>query len=69
MTDSEIRARLRACAASAGSQRQLALKIGVSAVYLGDVLRGRRDPGPMILEWLGLERKTTTVKTRKKVRT
>ena len=66
MTDAEIRAKLKACAATAGSQRALADKIGVSAVYLSDVIRGRRDAGPMILEWMGLERTTTT--KRKKVK-
>lgn len=39
-----------------GSQRALADRLGVTPAYLGDVLRGRRDPGPAILEALGLEK-------------
>lgn len=64
MTDAEIRSRLSRRASEAGSQRKLAEVIGVSPVYLGDVIRGRRDPGPAILEWLGLERTSKISKKR-----
>lgn len=36
--------------------RELAAEIGCSAAYLSDVINGRRDPGPKILDFLGLER-------------
>lgn len=39
-----------------GSQKGFAQKIGVSEQYLSDILKGRREPGPKILKWFGLER-------------
>jgi transcriptional regulator with XRE-family HTH domain len=42
------------------SLRQYAKHVGVSPPYLSDVYRGRRDPGPALLEYLGLERKVVT---------
>lgn len=38
------------------TQKDFALKLGVSQQYLSDVLLGRRDPGPSILEFLGIEK-------------
>lgn len=35
--------------------RNYARRIGVSAPYLSDVFRGNRNPGPKILEFLGLK--------------
>ena len=40
----------------AGSRSALAKEIGVSPAYIGDVLLGKRDPGPAILSVLGLRR-------------
>jgi hypothetical protein len=37
-----------------GSQKAWAKKYNVSAAYVCDVLQHRRDPGPSILEALGL---------------
>lgn len=37
-------------------QVELAIDLGISAQYLGDVLGGRRDPGKGILSPLGLEK-------------
>ncbi len=45
------------------SLRQYAKQLNVSAAYLSDVYRGRRDPGPTLLEYLGLERKVVTTVT------
>jgi transcriptional regulator with XRE-family HTH domain len=45
------------------SLRQYARTLNVSAAYLSDVYRGRRDPGPTLLEHLGLERKVVTTVT------
>lgn len=36
------------------TQTELAADIGVSKQYLSDVVLGHRDPGPAILEYLGL---------------
>ena len=41
---------------AASTQRAAAKELGVSASYLGDVLKGRREVGPSILRALGLER-------------
>jgi transcriptional regulator with XRE-family HTH domain len=38
------------------TQKQVAADLGVSAPYLSDVLAGKRDVGPKILERLGLRR-------------
>ena len=40
----------------AGSRAALAKEIDVSPAYIGDVLLGKRDPGPAILNVLGLRR-------------
>ena len=45
------------------SLRQYAKNLHVSPAYLSDVYRGRRDPGPALLEPLGLERKVVTTVT------
>ena len=41
------------------SQRELAASLEISEAYLSDILAGRRDIGPKILEKLGLERVAT----------
>jgi transcriptional regulator with XRE-family HTH domain len=38
---------------------EAAADLGVSSQYLSDVLHGRREPGPKILNALGLERVVT----------
>jgi len=38
------------------SLRQYARELGISAPYLYDVMRGSRNPGPKLLDSLGLER-------------
>ncbi len=43
----------------AGSQKDLAARIGVSPTYISDVLNERKEPGEGILEPLGLERVVT----------
>lgn len=40
----------------AGSQKEAAAKLGVSAQYLGDVLSGKREPGKKILDPLKLRK-------------
>lgn len=37
------------------TQKALAEEMGISDKYLSDVLNGRRDPGPAILQFVGLE--------------
>lgn len=38
-----------------GSQISRAKKLGISPAYLCDLLKGKRQPGPKLLEALGLE--------------
>lgn len=57
MTDAQVKRVLQQRIKQAGDQRAAALRLGVSPSYLGDVLRGRRAPGPKILEALGLRRR------------
>lgn len=45
-----------ACRA-AGSQRAYARLHGISPVYLGEILNGTREPGPLLLRVMGLRRR------------
>lgn len=49
-------AELRRAVAAAGTNRQWALAHGLSRAYVGEVLNGKKEPGPVILEALGLEK-------------
>ncbi len=53
---------LRQRAKRAGSQQALAEALGVTPAYLSDVLGGRREPGPKILEVLRLRRQVVYVR-------
>lgn len=48
--------RLKAVVDEEGSVRKAAQEIGISAAYLGDLLRGRREPGDKVLQYLGLKK-------------
>jgi hypothetical protein len=52
----ELRTLLRRRCDEAGSVRVWALKHGVSPVYVGHVLAGKRGPGKALLDALGLVR-------------
>jgi DNA-binding transcriptional regulator YdaS (Cro superfamily) len=43
-------------AIGADTQAQWARKHNISPAYVNDVINGRREPGPAILEALGIER-------------
>jgi transcriptional regulator with XRE-family HTH domain len=45
------------------SMRTLATELGVSAAYISDILAGHREPGPAVLDPLGLECDVTVTKT------
>ena len=62
MTGTEIRSVLARMVVKVGGQKTLATKMGVSQAYLSDILRGRRDPGPRVLAFLGLRRTYERVK-------
>lgn len=40
---------------------KLADELGISPAYLSDIMRGKSEPGPSILEALGLEKETVYV--------
>ena len=56
MTKPELIEHIRQLLAEAGTQKELAANLGVSAAYLGDVLLGRKEPGRKMLTALGVER-------------
>lgn len=56
MTLITFRKLLKKMALEAGSQRRLAANLGVSPMFICDVLKGRRDPGKKLLDAMGYER-------------
>lgn len=50
-----VLAALAQSVAAGGNQLSWCKQNGISPAYLSDVLSGRRDPGPKILDALGLE--------------
>lgn len=58
LSPDELRAALAEACKAAGGQKAWAALHGVSAPYVCDVLAGRREPGPTILEPLGFVRVT-----------
>ena len=66
MTRDELVKLLQRKVQRAGTQAALAEELGVTAVYLGDVLLGKREPGPKLLNALGFRRVITYVKAGKK---
>ena len=61
MTIDDVRGLLRKSCRAAGSQQAWAEKHKISPAYVSDVLVERRDPGPAILEALGLRAETVYV--------
>lgn len=48
------------------TQAAVAARLNVSAVYISDILAGRRNPGKKVLDALGFERQVTYRKVVKK---
>ncbi len=65
MTKEQIIEVLKSEVQRLGSQKALAAKMGISLPYLSDIIQGRREPGPKVLAYLGLERQITYVKVKK----
>lgn len=57
MNVDEFRERVRLACVAAGSQRQFARAHGMSPAYLGEVLNGTRDPGPLIMGVMRVRKK------------
>lgn len=62
MTLESFRNHLRKEVERAGSQRKLAKELGVSAMFVNDVLRGRRDPGKKMLDAMGFQRQVKIIR-------
>lgn len=56
MTLEQVIARIRAACDKAGGQKAWADAVGLSAVYISDVIGKRREPGQSVLNALGLEK-------------
>ena len=66
MTRDELVKLLQRRVQTAGTQAALAKELGITAAYLGDVLNGKREPGPTLLNALGFRRVITYVKVSEK---
>jgi transcriptional regulator with XRE-family HTH domain len=66
MTRDELVKLLQRRVQSAGTQAALAKELGITAAYLGDVLNGKREPGPTLLNALGFRRVITYVRAGEK---
>lgn len=56
--DTTIIKRLLEAVHECGSREKAASKLGISLSYLGELLRGTRQPGPKVLSALGLRKET-----------
>lgn len=57
----QVIALIRELAKKEGTQEAAAAKIGIAPPYVSDLLRGKRNPGPEVLEFFGLEKKIVYV--------
>lgn len=55
LSHSELMDALRKRVLTAGSQRKLASEYGMSVAFISSVLKGRKAPGPRLLDRLGYE--------------
>lgn len=56
LTREDILQMMRDLADQEGSQAAAARKIGISPIYFSDILLGKRDPGPSVLQFFGVEK-------------
>lgn len=57
MTADELRKRVWTACEAAGSRRAFAKAHGISPVYLGEILNGTREPGPLLLRVMGYRKR------------
>jgi transcriptional regulator with XRE-family HTH domain len=58
LTKQQVQKLIRDRVEELGSQLAVAEAAGVSAAYISDILNDKREPGPTVLTWLGLEAQT-----------
>lgn len=63
MTLAGFRRELKRMAVEAGSQRELARKLGISPMLICDILKGRRDPGEKTLGAMGMKREVVITRS------
>ena len=56
LTKNEFLTHLRCLADEAGTQQELAHRLGISTAHLSDVLNERRDPAEKLLSAVGFEK-------------
>lgn len=56
MTPNDVVSTLKAMVDAEGTQSAVAKKLGISPMYLSDLIRKRREPGEKVLKSLGLVR-------------
>lgn len=56
MQTKDVIADLKALVKQHGSQQRAATALGISLVYVNDLLHGRRQPGPTVLKALGFRK-------------
>jgi DNA-binding transcriptional regulator YdaS (Cro superfamily) len=56
MSIDDVRAKLKALCAEAGSEKAWAEAHGLSQPYVNDTIRGKREPGASLLKAMGLEK-------------
>lgn len=66
ITNDKLRNLLKKSCKEAGSQRKWAMENDFSAAYVGDVLKGNRDPGDKIGKALGYKKVNGWVLDKKK---
>lgn len=55
LSRAELMDALRGRVKTAGSMRRLAAEYGLSVAFISAVLKGRKDPGPRLLDRMGYE--------------
>lgn len=53
----EVNELIRDLVKQEGTQTAAAAKLGIVSSYMSDLLKGKRDPGPEVLKFFGLEKK------------
>jgi transcriptional regulator with XRE-family HTH domain len=59
MNKTDMAEHIRQAVLKAGSQSAFARQCNVTRSYIHDLIQGRRDPGPKILDILGIEKVVT----------